>query len=562
MSEHYQVLARKYRPHTFEELVGQVHTVKTLVNALNSNNLHHGFLFTGTRGVGKTTIARIFAKSVNCEQGVSANPCGRCATCIEIDSGQSIDLIELDAASHTGVDHMREILENAQYLPTKDRYKVYLIDEVHMLSKSSFNALLKTLEEPPSHIKFLLATTDPQKLPITILSRCLQFGLSKLNHEEILSQLKYIMASEGLDYEDAALNKIADFGRGSMRDALSLLDQSISYGNGSVLEKDIKAMLSLVQHDDIVELATLLIDQKPAEIIALVRNLDHRGENLGNALKDLTSLLHQISIAQILPDAAGTTKEVLILANKISVHDLQLYYQIALNGQRDLVHAPSEQVGLEMTLLRMISFHSEFEVEKKTLKISNKAEVRPASSKVKPGDRTKVESNNAANSSEEIEKRSTPPNSEETRAEPVTTLNTENSYKSINNQADWEDLIQKLPFKGAAKMLVKNTLFHKFVDNKLSLTLDSKFNNLLTPNTQKAIEQTLLEKINGISVVIEPGEIFNQSLAQKENAHEKHQRQILETNFLNNEDVIALEKTFNSKVDKKSIRSIKEANNV
>ena len=562
MSEHYQVLARKYRPHTFEELVGQVHTVKTLVNALNSNNLHHGFLFTGTRGVGKTTIARIFAKSVNCEQGVSANPCGRCATCIEIDSGQSIDLIELDAASHTGVDHMREILENAQYLPTKDRYKVYLIDEVHMLSKSSFNALLKTLEEPPSHIKFLLATTDPQKLPVTILSRCLQFGLSKLSHEEILSQLKYIMASEGLDYEDAALNKIADFGRGSMRDALSLLDQSISYGNGSVLEKDIKAMLSLVQHDDIVELATFLIDQKPAEIIALVRNLDHRGENLGNALKDLTSLLHQISIAQILPDAAGTTKEALILANQISVHDLQLYYQIALNGQRDLVHAPSEQVGLEMTLLRMISFHSEFEVEKKTLKISNKAEVRPASSKVKPGARTKVESNNATNSSEEIEKRSTLPNSEETKAEPTTTLNTENSYQSINNQADWEDLIQQLPFKGAAKMLVKNTIFHKFVDNKLSLTLDSGFNNLLTPNTQKAIEQTLLGIINSISVVIEPGEIFNQSLAQKENAHEKHQRQILETNFLNDEDVIALEKTFNSKVDKKSIRSIKEINNV
>ena len=560
MSEHYQVLARKYRPHTFEELVGQTHTVKTLVNALNNNTLHHGFLFTGTRGVGKTTIARIFAKSVNCEQGVSANPCGKCATCIEIDKGQSIDLIELDAASHTGVDHMREILENAQYLPTKDRFKVYLIDEVHMLSKSSFNALLKTLEEPPGHIKFLLATTDPQKLPITVLSRCLQFNLNKLTHDEILSQLKFIMESEGLDYEESALAKIADFGNGSMRDALSLLDQSISFGNGSVLKKDIKAMLGLVQHDNIVELATLLIERKPSEIIAFVRKLAHQGENLGNALKDLTSLIHQISITQILPNNTESSKEVHALASQISIHDLQLYYQIAINGQRDLIHAPSEQVGLEMTLLRMVAFHSKHETEKKTLKISSKADKKTTTAKVAVERAIEGKSVTKAVTTPDLSKVTN--NKKEVKASPATVTTTKADNTPVNNQADWEALIQQLPFKGAAKMLVKNTLFTQFKGDKLTLTLDSGFSNLLTANTQKAIEATLLERFPTIGVTIESGETNNQSLAQKESAAEKAQRLELESNYLNDEGVKALEKALNTKVDVKSIRSLEETNNV
>ena len=371
MSEHYQVLARKYRPHNFQELVGQAHTIRTLVNALDNNNLHHGFLFTGTRGVGKTTIARIFAKSVNCEKGISSNPCGKCETCLEIDRGQSIDLIELDAASHTGVDHMREILENAQYTPTKNLYKIYLIDEVHMLSKSSFNALLKTLEEPPRHIKFLLATTDPKKLPITILSRCLQFNLNKLSHDEIFNHLKFIMDSEGLEFEDDALSKIAEFGNGSMRDALSLLDQSISFGNGSVKDKDIKAMLGLVNHDDIFKLASLVIQRKADEVLLFVRELAHKGENLSNALKDLTSLFHEISVAQMISDDKQISAEIRSLATLISTQDLQLFYQIAINGQKDINYSPSEQIGLEMTLLRMIAFHpNNIDDEKKKFEIA------------------------------------------------------------------------------------------------------------------------------------------------------------------------------------------------
>ena len=549
MSEHYQVLARKYRPHKFEELVGQTHTIKTLVNALDNNNLHHGFLFTGTRGVGKTTIARIFAKSVNCEKGVSSKPCGKCATCQEIDQGRSLDLIELDAASHTKVDEMREILENAQYLPTKNLYKIYLIDEAHQLSKHSFNALLKTLEEPPEHIKFLLATTEPKKLPITILSRCLQFNLNKLSHDEIFNHLKFIMDSEGLQFEDYALSKIADLGNGSMRDALSLLDQSISYGNGSVKDKDIKAMLGLVLHDDVIKLATLVIERRAEEVILFVKNLAHKGENLSNALQDLTSLFHQISIAQMLTNNEQIASEIITLASQISEQDLQLFYQIAINGQKDLSYSPSEQIGLEMTLLRMIAFHPEFDSEKKTLKTSTQPETK--SPKVKQS---------ALESKPEI----TPIN---TKKASETKTNKENQTKSqkqikINDQKDWERIINDLPFEGAAKMLVKNTLFSSHESDKLVLTLNEEFNNLLTKNVQESIEKTLLNKFKEITLEIESGNTNGSTLSQKEAIKEQQKRKQTEKQFLDDEGLKEIEDAFNTKVDLKSIKSSKESSNV
>ena len=544
MSEHYEVLARKYRPHNFKELVGQTHTVRTLVNALDNNNLHHGFLFTGTRGVGKTTIARIFAKSVNCENGVSSKPCGKCETCLEIDKGQSVDLIELDAASHTGVDNMREILENAQYTPTKNLYKIYLIDEVHMLSKSSFNALLKTLEEPPKHIKFLLATTDPKKLPITILSRCLQFNLNKLSHDEIFNHLKFIMDAENLKFEDEALSKIADFGNGSMRDALSLLDQSISYGNGSVKEDDLKAMLGLVSHNEIVQLATLVINRNAQEVLLFIKELAYKGENLTNTLNDLTSLFHKIATTQMIDDVKQVSPEINELAKIISAQDLQLYYQIAINGQKDMRHSPSEQIGLEMTLLRMIAFHPDSQAEKKTLKSSQSSNT---TNKEPPKEKTQGNS---------LTKDKLPIKVGEESTQAI-----ENQL-NVKSQNDWETIITELGFAGAAKMLVKNTVFDSLKDQILSLTLSDDFINLLTQNTQSSIEKTLNEDYPGITLVINPGSTNGSSLSQKESVKSEEKRKQTENQFLNDDGLKELQEVFNSQVDVKSIKSIKESDNV
>jgi len=544
MSEHYEVLARKYRPHNFKELVGQTHTVRTLVNALDNNNLHHGFLFTGTRGVGKTTIARIFAKSVNCENGVSSNPCGKCETCLEIDKGQSVDLIELDAASHTGVDNMREILENAQYTPTKNLYKIYLIDEVHMLSKSSFNALLKTLEEPPKHIKFLLATTDPKKLPITILSRCLQFNLNKLSHDEILNHLKFIMSSEKLEFEDEALSKIADFGNGSMRDALSLLDQSISYGNGNVKESDLKAMLGLVSHNEIVQLASLVINKDAGQVLSFIKELAHKGENLTNTLKDLTSLFHEIATTQVLNDTKQVSSEINKLSSIISAQDLQLYYQIAINGQKDMHHSPSEQIGLEMTLLRMIAFHPDEQIEKKTLK---SAQSNPPINKEPP---------------KEIIKGKPPIKEESPNKVDIKSIQKIENQLNIKSQDDWEKIITDLGFDGAAKMLVKNTVFVTLKDQNLSLTLSNDFINLLTQNTQSSIEKTLNKTYPGISLMIEPGQTNGSSLSQKESVKSEEKRKQTESQFLSDDGLKELQEVFKSQVDLKSIKSIKESDNV
>ncbi|NIB44425.1 DNA polymerase III subunit gamma/tau [Pseudomaricurvus alkylphenolicus] len=356
----YQVLARKWRPRTFRELVGQQHVLQALVNALDHNRLHHAYLFTGTRGVGKTTIARILAKCLNCETGVSSEPCGQCPACVEINEGRFVDLIEVDAASRTKVEDTRELLENVQYAPTRGRYKVYLIDEVHMLSSHSFNALLKTLEEPPPHVKFLLATTDPQKLPVTILSRCLQFHLKNMDPERIVGHLQNVLEQEMVPFEEAALWQLGRAADGSMRDAMSLTDQAIAFGGGKVADAEVSAMLGTIDQNLVFQVLEALASGQGPQVLQAVEQLSEHAPDYGSALADLLSVLHRIAIAQALPEAVdnsrGDRDHILQLAQQLPAEDVQLFYQTALLGRRDLPMSPDPRAGFEMVLLRMLAF--------------------------------------------------------------------------------------------------------------------------------------------------------------------------------------------------------------
>ena len=357
----YLVLARKWRPRTFEELVGQEHVRRALTNALDSGRIHHAFLFTGTRGVGKTTIARIFAKSLNCETGVTSKPCGVCGACKDIDAGRFVDLLEVDAASRTTVDDTRDLLDNVQYSPARGRYKVYLIDEVHMLSTHSFNALLKTLEEPPPHVKFLLATTDPQKLPVTVLSRCLQFHLRRLPLQLIYDRLAYISQQEKVEFEPAALKAVARAAEGSMRDALSLLDQVLAFGGGRAVEAEVRSLLGTLDRRHVAAILNALAAKDGAGLMQAVAQLDERAPDYHQALGELSAAIQRMALLQALPDLpAGENEEddatLAALAAQFAPEDLQLLYQIAINARRDLDYAPDARAGFEMALLRMLAF--------------------------------------------------------------------------------------------------------------------------------------------------------------------------------------------------------------
>jgi DNA polymerase-3 subunit gamma/tau len=364
----YQVLARKWRPRTFSELVGQQHVIRPLVNALDNDRLHHAFLFTGTRGVGKTTIARILAKSLNCETGVTSTPCGKCSACLEVDEGRFVDLIEVDAASRTKVDDTRELLDNVQYAPTRARYKVYLIDEVHMLSGHSFNALLKTLEEPPPHVKFLLATTDPQKLPVTVLSRCLQFNLKRLQPEQIGAQILKILDAEGVGHDAASIKLLAHAADGSMRDGLSLLDQAIAYGGGKIQEDDVRVMLGTIDQDYIGRLLQGLAAGDAQSLLQTVADITEHGLDYETLLEDLLLALHRIALGQADPALAGEDGESFLAHGRVMTpQDVQLYYQIGIMGRRDLPYAPDMRSGMEMTLLRMVAFRPAQDSEPRTV---------------------------------------------------------------------------------------------------------------------------------------------------------------------------------------------------
>ncbi|WXL24026.1 DNA polymerase III subunit gamma/tau [Ectopseudomonas mendocina] len=356
----YQVLARKWRPRSFNEMVGQTHVLKALINALDSQRLHHAYLFTGTRGVGKTTIARIIAKCLNCETGISSTPCGVCSVCKEIDEGRFVDLIEVDAASRTKVEDTRELLDNVQYSPSRGRFKVYLIDEVHMLSTSSFNALLKTLEEPPPHVKFLLATTDPQKLPVTVLSRCLQFSLKNMPPERVVDHLSHVLTAEQIPFEQDALWLLGRAADGSMRDAMSLTDQAIAFGEGKVLAADVRAMLGTLDHGQVYGVLHALLEGDARKLIEAVRHLAEQGPDWNGVLAEMLNVLHRVAVAQALPEAVdngqGDRERVLELAQALPAEDVQFYYQMGLIGRRDLPLAPEPRSGFEMVLLRMLAF--------------------------------------------------------------------------------------------------------------------------------------------------------------------------------------------------------------
>jgi DNA polymerase-3 subunit gamma/tau len=448
------VLARKWRPRNFAQLAGQEHVVQALTNALTQSRLHHAYLFTGTRGVGKTTIARIFAKSLNCETGITATPCGVCSACTEIDSGRFIDLIELDAASNTQVDNMRELLDGALYAPTSGRFKVYIIDEVHMLSKSAFNAMLKTLEEPPAHVKFILATTDPQKIPVTVLSRCLQFNLKQLPPALIHSHLQYVLGQENIPFEIGALNLVARAAQGSMRDALSLMDQAIAYSSGKVDEALVRTMLGAIDQGFLFDLLQALRAGDGAGLLRIADLMVERSVAFEAALQDLATLLHRIALAQTIPNAIAEDEperaRLFELAQQFSPEEIQLNYQIVIYGRKEIDLAPDEYAGFTMTLLRMLAFAPQSG--------GRAAEARNPVAQATPSPAYTVsQSGKAAVSSAPVAAQAAP---------------------QQQGDIDWNTLLSQLNLQGMARELAKHSVLGSYSDGSMVLHLAAQHKQL------------------------------------------------------------------------------------
>ena len=457
------VLARKWRPRSFAQLAGQEHVVKALSNALSQNRLHHAYLFTGTRGVGKTTIARIFAKSLNCETGITATPCGECSACREIDSGRFVDLIELDAASNTQVDSMRELLESALYAPTSGRFKVYIIDEVHMLSKSAFNAMLKTLEEPPGHVKFILATPDPQKIPVTVLSRCLQFNLKQLPPALIAGHLQYVLEQEQIAFEAGALALVARAAAGSMRDALSLMDQAIAFSAGKVEEAVVRTMLGSIDHGYLFDVLVALSGQNGLALVGIADSMASRSVAFDAALQELATLLHRIALAQTVPQAIAEDEperaRLLELAQALTPEQVQLYYQIAIHGRDEIDLAPDEYAGFSMTLLRMLSFV-------------------PSRSAVAPAPQPSLAQAPRAAAAQSSVPQAALPSVEAVppvRREPVAMAS-----PPAAGRPDWGVLLAQLNVQGMAQQLAKHSVLESLDDGQVTLCLAHEQKHLQT----------------------------------------------------------------------------------
>lgn len=577
----YEVLARKWRPQNFQELVGQEHVQRALVNALNDDRLHHAYLFTGTRGVGKTTIARIFSKSLNCETGITSTPCGQCSTCMEIAEGRYVDLIEVDAASRTGVDDTRELLENVQYAPTRGRYKVYLIDEVHMFSKSSFNALLKTLEEPPPHVKFLLATTDPQKLPVTILSRCLQFNLKRLPVSLIISHLQHVLTQENVEHNVTALQLIAEAADGSMRDALSLLDQALAFGGGVVKELDVRDMLGSVSRDKVIGLLTALLQRDATQAMKLVAGLAEMSPDFENVLAELLSLLHHMSLAKTVPEALDefvSARDVLLkLSEDVSAEDLHLFYQIALIGRRDLPLSPDARNGFEMILLRMLAFRpanvdagripasnnqantqvnvqAQAQVQNQSQQVvrNNNAPAAPAPTQVQAiqSEAPVVATSGVADDGDDMDYVSQAPTVQSTATPAVA--------KQAAASGDWRDVVNSLGLGGLVKQLAINCTLKQRNDCNIVLQIESGHSNLINPKAKQRLQQALGEYFNiDAHLEIEVArQIVDESPAQT-TQRETDQRQQQAVQSINEDSFTqTLKENFNAEVIPGSVKPV------
>ena len=558
----HQVLARKWRPRKFEDVVGQDHVVRALANALDTGRIHHAYLFTGTRGVGKTTLARILAKALNCvgpdgNGGITSKPCGVCSACTDIDSGRFVDLLEVDAATNTKVDEMRELLETAQYAPVSGRYKVYIIDEVHMLSKSAFNAMLKTLEEPPGHVEFILATTDPQKLPITVLSRCLQFNLKNLPSALLETHLAKILKAENIAYEPLALPFLGRAAEGSVRDSLSLLDQAIAYGAGEVKADQVAAMLGALDQTYLFALLDCLATGEAKTLVAEIEQIASRSISFDITLKDFASVLARIALVQSIGESAveGPDAQKIVDASaRLAADDVQLFYQIALLGRRDLSLAPDEHAGFTMTMLRMLSFARGKAGEKAGAKAAEKPVV--ASSAVASpratGSTTKEYAPVKQNTS------TGEPSGGKSAQEPAlarTSYEAAASAPGAGFNGDWPGFIARLNFNGMAGMLAKQCEFQSFADGILELTLPATQKHLAEKAFQEKLKSELLPHFGAnLRMNIRISDVAGKSLAAVED-RERSDRQvaaeaaILADPFINN-----LKQDFGAEVVTSSIR--------
>ncbi len=514
----YQALARKWRPRNFAQVVGQEHTVAALTNALDNDRIHHALLFTGTRGVGKTTLARIFAKALNCESGVSATPCGECAACVAIDEGRYVDLIEVDAASRTKVDDTRELLDNVQYAPTVGRYKVYLIDEVHMLSGHSFNALLKTLEEPPPHVKFLFATTDLKKLPVTVLSRCLQFYLTALSPEQIAGQLESILTSEQIEFETSAVKQLARSADGSMRDALSLLDQAIAHGGGRVADESVRAMLGLIDQAHTQALLAALSGHDSQALLTVVAEMATRAVDYEAALDELLLEFHHVSLQQTVPEALVAKERFQPwhdeLAERWSPEDVQLFYQICLIGKRDLPLAPDPRTGFEMVLLRMLAFQP-------------------------------VATDNRTDSPVPRTDRRSPPPSPAPEADARVAVTPEN----------WSSVVEALGVSGAVKELAMNISPVDTRSSPMSFQLDASHDGLLTESRQQTLADAVSAYLGAdVRLRIDIGEVTGETPARRRRRVSAERDRAARDAIVNDPHVREIVERFDATVVDESIR--------